>query len=197
MTHSNSMAKLRGQVSRLRFGVERRRVRAMQLDPAEVNEPDWKILRDKIWMSRVFIDSSTDLQHAFRSITAVRQCGAEVGGRENLWTHIIPLSSKDQAEALAVTLLHRIRPNPDTVVTVLSRHELDGIVLAGVSSLSAVEKSTVGLGMTGREFLVVGAVDNVAFGVGYACLGNGWTQENFVAVAQLQADKIRCQLAAI
>lgn len=49
--------------------------------------------------------------------------------------------------------------------------------------------------MTGRAINIVSAVDNVAFGLGYACLGReGWTQERCVSVAQMQVFKIRSQL---
>ena len=63
--------------------------------------------------------------------------------------------------------------------------------------MRALEKDTVGMGMTGRDLYIVAVVDNVAFGVGYGNLGDGWTQDRFVGVAQLQADKIRSKLAAV
>ena len=73
----------------------------------------------------------------------------------------------------------------------------EGIDLKGASSVRALEKDTVGMGMTGRDLYIVAVVDNVAFGVGYGNLGDGSTQDRFVGVAQLQADKIRSKLAAV
>ena len=193
------MIRLQSRLSRTWFGSERRRVRAMQLDPAELGEKDWRVLKEKIWSSRVIIDSSTDPLHAPNSTTAARQFGVSFDALEGLWTHIIPLPSRTQAEALSVTLLDRIRPNPDRQVTVLNRRKLDGLELRGTSSVKALETDTVcadrvRLGMTGRELIVVAAVGNVAFGVGYGCLGEGWTQDHFAGVAQLQADKIHAQV---
>jgi hypothetical protein len=128
---------------------------------------------------------------------ATRQFGTAAESLEGLWTHIIPLPSRAQAEALSVTLLHRIRPNPDSEVTEVNRRQLDGIDLRGTSSVLALEKDTVGMGMTGRDFYIVGVVNNVAFGVGYGSLGDGWAQDRFVAIAQLQADKIHSQVVAV
>jgi hypothetical protein len=168
----------------------------MQLDPSDFDEPGWKILKEKLWYSAVIVDSATDPQHAPRSFMATRQLGTDADALEGIWIHIIPLPSRPQAEALSVTLLQRIRPNPDSEVSAGTDRQLDGVCLAGASSVRAVEKETVGMGMTGRELIIVAAVDTVAFGVGYGCLGDGWTQERFVDVAQLQADKIRRQMAA-
>jgi len=133
---------------------------------------------------------------------AARQFGAGVEALEGLWTHIIPLDTKTQAEALSATLLDRIQPNPDSKVPVLNRRKLDGVDLRGTSSVKATETGTVctdkvGLGLTGRELIVVGAVNNIAFGLGYGCLGEGWDQDHFVRVAQVQADKIREHSSAV
>lgn len=106
------------------------------------------------------------------------------------------MPSRAQAEALSVTLLGRFRPNRESEVTVVSQRWLDGIQLRGTSNVRAEEKDTVGMGKTGRLLNIVGVVNNVAFGVGYATLRDGWTQDRFVGVAQLQADKIRSKLAA-
>jgi hypothetical protein len=195
------MVQIQSLLSQLGLGVERRRVRAMELSPAEFGEQEWRILKEKLWTSRVLIDSSTDPKHAPRSTMAARQFGSGPGCLEGLWTHIIPLPSGILAEALSVTLLDRIRPNPDRQVTVLSRRKL-GVDLRATSSVNAMETDTVGtdkvgMGMAGREFIVVGAVNNVAFGVGYGCLGEGWTPDHFAAVAQVQADKIRAQCGAV
>lgn len=169
-------------------------MRAMQLEPTDFGQHNWTILKERVWTSRVIADSSTNPQYAPRSTMSSRQFGAEAGSLEGIWTHIIPLPSRAQVEALAVTLLDRIRPNPESVVTVMSQRRLDGIDLRWTSSVRAFERDTVGLGMAGREFNIVGAVNNVAFGVGYGNLGDGWTLERFVSVAQSQADKIRNQL---
>jgi hypothetical protein len=165
----------------------------MLLDPAECGEPTWHIARERIWKSPVVINSSVDPRNAPASVTAARQLA---GGVNTLWTHIIPLPSQAQAEGLAATLLDRIRPNPNSAITVIERHDLSEIRLRGVSSVRAVETKTVGLDMSGREFILVGVVDNVAFGLGYGCLGPGWLQDRFVAVAQLQADKINRQVGS-
>jgi hypothetical protein len=166
----------------------------MQLDPAELGEKDWRVLKEKIWSSRVIIDSSTDPLHAPNSTTAARQFGVSFDALEGLWTHIIPLPSRAQAEALSVTLLHRIKPNPDSVVTVASERRIDGVTLRGASSVRALEETTVGRGMTGRILSIVAVVNNVAFGIGYGCLGDGWTLDRFAGVAQLQAHKIYAQV---
>jgi hypothetical protein len=176
--------------------MERRAVRAMQLDPAELGADNWKLLREKIWTSRVLVEVSANPDHAPRSVTASRQFGTEAESLEGLWTHIIPLPSRAQAEALSFTLLHRIRPNPHSVVREVNGRPIGGIELQGASSVRVLEKDTVGNGMTGRDLYIVAVVDHVAFGVGYGSLGDGWTQDRFVGVAQLQADKIRSKLAA-
>jgi hypothetical protein len=166
----------------------------MQLGPADLGEPSWKILMEKIWTSRVIVDSSTDLQRAPRSTMSRRQIGPAAGDRENFSAHIIPLPSKAEAEALAVTLLEREKTRPDSEV-VLSLRTLDWINLSGTSSVRALEKETAGSGMTGSVLTLAGAVDNIAFAIGYLCLGKeGWAQDRFIGVAQLQADKIRSRL---
>jgi hypothetical protein len=167
----------------------------MQLDPTDFGEQSWKI-EERIWNSRVIVDSSTDPQHPSRSTMATRKFGSPEAIEGLLSTHIIPLPSKAQAEALSVTLLDRIRPNPDSQVTGQSQRVLEGVDLKGASSVRAVERQIVGMGMTGREFIIVGAVENVAFGVAYENLEAGWTQERFLEVAQLQADKIRRRVVA-
>jgi hypothetical protein len=166
----------------------------MQLDPAEFGEQGWRVLKEGIRSSRVIIDSSTDPQRAPTSTTATRQFGVSSDALEGLWTHIIPLPSRAQAEALSVTLLRRIQPNPNSVVTEVSERWLNEVNLRGTSNVIALEKGTVGLGMTGRVLWIVAVVNNVAFGIGYGCLGDGWTLDRFVGVAQLQADKIRAHV---
>jgi hypothetical protein len=188
------MVRFESRLSQIGFGAERRRVRAMQLDPTELGERNWKVLRERIWRSRVIVDSSTDPQHAPISTMATLQFGTAADALEGFWTHIIPLPSRAQAETLSGTLLQRIRPNPDSEVTEMNERRLEGIDLWGTSSVRALEKDTVGLGLTGRVLWIVAVVDNVAFGVGYGNLGDGWTQDRFVGVAQLQADKIRGQV---
>lgn len=177
-------------LSRIGLRAERRRVRAMQLDPVEFGEAGWKIIKEEIRLSRVLIDSSTDPQNAPRSTVAARQFGPKIRSHEGLWTHIIPMPSRSQAEALAVTLLGRIRPNPETVGRVLSQRDVYGIELRGASNVRALEKTTVGLGIAGRDLYIVGVVDSIAFGIGYGSLGEGWSQDRFAEVAQVQANKI-------
>lgn len=169
----------------------------MQLDPADFGEHDWKILKETIWRSRVVIDSSTVRRQRPVCIMAAREFGERSGSLELLWIHIIPLPSEAHAEALAVTLLERIRPNPQSEVKVVDQRVLDGIHVAGTSSVRVLEKTTLGMGMTGRVLNIVAVVNNVAYGAGYGCLGDGWTQDKFVRVAQLQADKINSQLVAV
>jgi hypothetical protein len=149
------MVRFQSLLSRFGFGADRRRVRAMQLDPAELGEQNWKVLKERIWTSRVIVDSSTDSEHTPISTMATRQFGAEADALVGVWTHIIPLPSKAQAEALSGTLLHRIRPNPDSQVTEMDERQPEGIDLLGTSSVRALEKDTVGLGLTGRVLWVV------------------------------------------
>lgn len=102
-----------------RLGNEGRKVRAMQLDPAELGENDWRVLKERVWSSKVIIDSSTDPTGAPRSTTATRQFGAKPGCLEGLYTQIIPLPSRVEAETLVATLLERLKPNPDSEVAVV------------------------------------------------------------------------------
>ena len=118
MMHSLTTAMTRFQSipSPFRFAVERRRVRGTPLDPAEFGAENWRILRERVWTSRVSVESSTDPQDAPRSATATRQFGTAAESLEGLWTHIIPLPSRAEAEALSITLLHRVRPNPHSAI---------------------------------------------------------------------------------
>jgi len=179
------------RIAQLGFGVERRRVRGMLLGPAEFGEPHWRVLKEWIEVSRVTVDLSAKPQDAPRSITAARLYDSGNGATESLWMQLIPLPLPCQAEALSVTLLDRIQPNPNRKVTVLSERKIEGLELRGTTNVDAVEKEIEGLGRTGRNVCIVGVVESVAFGVYYSCLGDGWSQDRFVGVAQLQADKIR------
>jgi hypothetical protein len=177
----------------VRTYVARRRVQSMQLDPEDFGESNWNII-EKIWNSRVIVDSSTDLQHPPRSTMATRKFGPPEAMDGLLSTHIIPLSTRAEAEALSLTLLDRIKPQGK--VTVQGQRPLEGVDLRGASNVRALERDWMGVGVTGREFIIVAVVENVAFGIGYWYLEVGWNLDRFTQVAQLQVDKIRSRVVA-
>lgn len=188
------MARSRSLIPQVWFGPERRVVGGMPLDPDELGESGWMILSERTWVSRVLIDPSRTTRQSPRSATTVRKMSAEVGDHGQLWTHIILLPTPTDADSLCATLLGRIVPNPTSAVTVTEERIIESIELRGTNGVRVLEQQTIGKGMTGRALTLVGAVDNVAFGMGYGCLRLGWSQDRFREVAQAQSDKIRGRL---
>src|ERR1039458_1035506 len=108
-----------------------------------------------------------------------------------LLTQVIPYASEHDADLSVPLQRNTFIRNPRSKVTVEETRVVEGKTVPNVSTACFLEMLTTGAKGPGVTRYVIGSVKQVVFLVACIGYGEGWSWEEVIAIAVLQAERVR------
>jgi hypothetical protein len=177
---------------------ERKKSRAMLLEPTEIPGTDWGITSERSWRSGYIVPHwNSDVARrsrrsgGFASWRSFKQGNTPLG----FWSQVSPYGLREDAETAVPRLLSMAYKNPRFKGTEIQEMKVDNLDIPGVEGAYVVERVARGSskGPSDSKY-VVANVAHVVFLLAFYAYGNGWPWNEVSRVAALQAEKIRSVL---
>lgn len=178
---------------------ERRIVKSMRLDVEDLPDSGWRVFSERTFRTGAW--GTTRSPEAGRAY------------RLGLFSSVISYEQTPGHSAVGVTLrqyadesdairrLPHVREmwgrNPNSRVTVAEERVVNDIQIEGVTHTLVIEQETIGLDYPTVTRIVAGVVGRVLFNIKCSGLLDTWPWEKVIALASLQASKIRDTLLTL
>jgi hypothetical protein len=168
------------------------------LDLPDLPVGDWTMIGEQIWRSGYLVPHwGAEVPKRSRKAGgfATRRSYRQTTRPRGFWVQIAPYGLPSDAEAAVPRLLSMAYKNPKFSGTATEVREA-AVEIRGVGQTFAEERSSTGSpeGPSNTKY-VVGSISHIVFM--FACyeLGTGWSWDEVISIAEIQAEKIKVSLS--